>query len=51
MFIDKEDYKVVIGDNAFKVISQADPKNVSIAEVEAIEEISSYLRPVVSLSA
>ena len=46
MFIDKEDYKVVIGDNAFKVISQADPKNVSIAEVEAIEEISSYLRPV-----
>ena len=46
MFIDKEDYKVVIGDNAFKVISQSDPKTVSNAEVEAIEEISSYLRPV-----
>lgn len=46
MFIDKEDYKVVIGDNALKVISQADPKNVANAELEAIEEISGYLRPV-----
>ena len=46
MFIDKEDYKVVIGEAALKVISQADPQNVSNAEVEAIEEVSSYLRPV-----
>ena len=46
MFIDKEDYKVVIGDAALKVISQATPENISIAEAEAIEEISGYLRPV-----
>lgn len=30
MFIDKEDYKVVIGDAAFKVISQADPDTVAM---------------------
>lgn len=46
MFIDKEDYKVVIGDAAFKVISQADPVTVANAEVEAVEEMSGYLRPV-----
>ena len=45
MFIEKEDYKVVIGDAAFKVISQASDENIAIAEAEAIEEISSYLRP------
>lgn len=46
MFIDNEDYKVVIGDAAFKTVSQSSPKNVANAEVEAIEEISGYLRPV-----
>lgn len=46
MFIDKEDYKVVIGDAAFKVISQADRDTVANAEFEAMEEISGYLRPV-----
>lgn len=46
MFISKEDYKVVIGDSAFKVVSQASEINVENAEAEAIEEISSYLRPV-----
>lgn len=46
MFIDKEDYKVVIGDAAFKVISQADPDTVANAEFEAVEEVSGYLRPV-----
>lgn len=46
MFIDKEDYKVVIGDAAFKVISQADPDTVANAELEAVEEMSGYLRPV-----
>lgn len=46
MFIDKEDYKVVIGDAAFKVISQADPDTVANAEFEAVEEMSGYLRPV-----
>lgn len=46
MFISKEDYKVVIGDAAFKVVSQASAVNVENAEAEAVEEISSYLRPV-----
>lgn len=46
MFIDIEDYKVVIGDQAFKVVSQADPAVVANAEIEAVEEISGYLRPV-----
>ena len=46
MFIDKEDYKVVIGDAAFRVISQADPDTVANAELEAVEEMSGYLRPV-----
>lgn len=46
MFIDKEDYKVVIGDVALKVISQSTPENIENAEMEAIEEMSGYLRPV-----
>lgn len=46
MFIDKEDYKVVINDAAFKVVSQADPDTVANAEFEAVEEVSGYLRPV-----
>ncbi len=46
MFIDKEDYKVVIGESAFKVISQADPDIVANAEFEAVEEVAGYLRPV-----
>ena len=29
MFITEEDYKVVIGDNALKVISQVSPENRS----------------------
>lgn len=46
MFIHEDDYKVVIGDSAFKAISQADPQLVANAETEAIEEMSGYLRPV-----
>ena len=46
MFINPEDYKVVIGDAAFRTISQADPVLVENAEVEAVEEMSGYLRPV-----
>ena len=46
MFINKEDYKVVIGDVAFKTVSQSSAENVENAEIEAVEEISSYLRPV-----
>lgn len=45
MFITTEDYRVVIGDTALKVVSQASPENRENAEAEAIEEISSYLRP------
>lgn len=46
MFIDKEDYRVVIGEAALKVISQSSPENIANAEAEAIEEIAGYLRPV-----
>ena len=45
MFITEEDYKVVIGDTALKVISQTDEANRNNAEAEAQEEISGYLRP------
>ena len=44
MFITEEDYKVVIGDNALKVISQVSPENRTNAEAEAREEIAGYLR-------
>lgn len=45
MFITEEDYKVVIGDTALKVISQVNTDNRANAELEAQEEISGYLRP------
>lgn len=45
MFITEEDYKVVIGDTALKVVSQTSDENRANAEREAQEEISSYLRP------
>lgn len=45
MFVTDEDYKVVIGDAALKVISQISPENRKGAEYEAMEEISGYLRP------
>lgn len=45
MFITDEDYKVVIGDQALKVVSQVSAENRANAEKEAIEEVSSYLRP------
>jgi len=45
MFITQEDYKVVIGDTALKVISQVSESNRLNAEAEAQEEISGYLRP------
>lgn len=46
MFIDNEDYRVVIGEAALKVISQSSPENIANAEAEAMEEIAGYLRPV-----
>lgn len=51
MFINPEDYKVVIGDAAFKTVSQADPSLVENAEAEAVEEMSGYLRPVYDTAA
>jgi phage gp36-like protein len=51
MFITDEDYKVVIGDTALKVISQTSDENRINAENEAVEEISGYLRPTYDVSA
>lgn len=45
MFVTNEDYRVVIGDAALKVISQISPENRANAEYEAMEEIAGYLRP------
>lgn len=45
MFINDEDYSVVIGEQALKTVSQVSDDNRANAEEEAIEEISSYLRP------
>ena len=45
MFIEETDYQVVIGETAFKVVAQASPEIRANAGMEAIEEISSYLRP------
>lgn len=45
MFISDEDYRVVIGEQALRVISQVSGDNRSNAEAEAVEEIASYLRP------
>ena len=51
MFITDQDYKVVIGDNALKVVSQTSEQNRANAEAEAQEEIASYLRPTYDTSA
>ena len=45
MFITDEDYRVVIGEQALKVVSQVSEKNRVNAETEAVEEIAGYLRP------
>lgn len=45
MFITQEDYRVVIGENALKVVSQASQEIRDNAELEACEEIAGYLRP------
>lgn len=44
-FINDEDYKVVIGEAALKVVSQTDPAVRANAEREAVEELAGYLRP------
>ena len=45
MFITDQDYKVVIGDNALRVVSQTSEENRTNAEAGAQGEIASYLRP------
>lgn len=51
MFITDEDYKVVIGEAALRVVSQVSADNRSNAEEEAVEEIASYLRPKYDINA
>lgn len=45
MFITDNDYSVVVGEEALKVISRASESNRRSAEQEAMEEIAGYLRP------
>ncbi len=45
MFISDSDYRVVIGDSALKVVSQASAEVRQAAELEAIELVAGYLRP------
>ena len=45
MFITDEDYKVVIGESALKVVSRGSAENRANAEAEAQEEMAGYLRP------
>ena len=45
MFVTDQDYSVVIGESALRVISQVSDTVRSSAEAHAQEEISGYLRP------
>lgn len=45
MFLNDTDYRVVIGETAFKAISQASEEIIQRAEQEALEEVAGYLRP------
>ena len=45
MFVTDQDYKIVIGEQALKVVSQISEENRANAETEAIEEVAGYLRP------
>lgn len=45
MFIEEEDYRVVIGESAMKVVSQSSQEVRTNAELEAQEEVCGYLRP------
>ena len=45
-FITDQDYTTIIGEAAFRAISQASTTARAAAEAEAIEEIAAYLRPV-----
>ena len=45
MFITDEDYRVIIGESALKVVSRGSAENRANAEAEAQEEMAGYLRP------
>lgn len=45
MFITEDDYRVVIGESALKITTQASEESRIDAEQRASEEISGYLRP------
>ena len=45
MFISEEDYRVVIGEAAMKVVSQSSQEVRTNAEQVAMEEVAGYLRP------
>ena len=45
MYITDEDYKVVIGEQALRIVSQITTDNRNVVEREAIEQVASYLRP------
>lgn len=45
VFLTDNDFKVVVGDSALKAISQASDDVKDNAVLEAIEEMSGYLRP------
>ena len=44
MFLDDDDYKVMVGEKSLDIIQQSDPGNREKAEKMAIEEVSGYLR-------
>jgi phage gp36-like protein len=44
-FITDDDYRVVVGETALKTISQQSEEIRRMAEDEAVEEMSGYLRP------
>lgn len=45
MFLNIEDFRVVIGDASLRALSQCSPRLLDLAEAEAVREVSSYLRP------
>lgn len=45
MFITEEDYRVVIGESALRIVTQSSEEVRSNAEQVAMEEVAGYLRP------
>ena len=51
MFISDQDYSVIIGESALKVVSQVSDTVRANAEAQAQEEVSGYLRPTYDVDA